>query len=156
MVLTKLTIAVSMILLLTFSVNANEDNIEVKKELKNQTHCPVMGGEIDSTAYTDIQGQWVYHCCPMCTKKLKADPDKYFEQASKDGIVFDNIQTFCPVSGKELKEKEVFTDYNGRQIYFCCEGCIAKFNKEPQKYLKILDNGIEDKKSETEHKKHNH
>jgi YHS domain-containing protein len=156
MVLTRLTIVVSMILLLSFSVNASDDNKEINKGLKNQTHCPVMGGAIDSTVFTDIQGHRVYHCCPMCTKKLKADPDKYFEEASKAGIIFENIQTFCPVSGKEIKEKEVFTYYNGRRVYFCCEGCIPKFEKEPQKYLEILDKGIEDKKPTPEHKNHNH
>jgi YHS domain-containing protein len=108
-------------------------------ELTNQTNCPVMGGKIDSTAYTDIQGQRVYHCCPMCSKKLTADPDKYFKQAAANGVLFENIQTFCPVSGKELEQKEVYTDYEGRRVYFCCENCIPIFEKDPQKYLSILD-----------------
>jgi YHS domain-containing protein len=81
---------------------------ESPKKLKNQTHCPVMGGEIDSTAYTDIQGQRVYHCCPGCSKALKADPDKYFKKAAAEGVLFENIQTTCPVGGEELKEGLVY------------------------------------------------
>jgi YHS domain-containing protein len=109
------------------------------KELKQQTNCPVMGGKIDSTAYTDIQGQRVYHCCPACSAALKKDPDKYFKKAAEEGILFENIQTFCPVSGKTLAEKETYVDYQGRRVYFCCPNCIPTFEKDPQKYLGILD-----------------
>lgn len=115
------------------------DKPEPAKEWKNQTHCPVMGGEIDSLAYTDIQGQRVYHCCPACSSSLTKNPDKHFEKAAEDGILFENIQTFCPVSGEKLEKKEVFTDYNGRRIYFCSEGCIEPFGKESQKFLAALD-----------------
>jgi len=48
------------------SAGTTEKKAEVSKELKNQTNCPVMGGKIDSTIFTDIQDQRVYHCCPMC------------------------------------------------------------------------------------------
>jgi YHS domain-containing protein len=109
------------------------------KELKNQTHCPVMGGKIDSAVFTDIQGQRVYHCCPMCSDKLKADPDKYFKKAAEEGVLFENIQTVCPVSGKELKDRSVFSDHEGRRVYFCCEGCIAAFDKDPSTHLSKLD-----------------
>ena len=137
---------------------------DAAKELKNQTNCPVMGGKIDSTSYTDIQGQRVYHCCPMCTAKLKADPDKYFKQAAADGILFQNIQTACPVSGEELEDKVVFSDFEGRRVYFCCNKCQATFAKDPQKYLKKLDEQTatpkdekkEEKKEEKGHEGHNH
>ena len=107
-------------------------------ELKNQTHCPVMGGKIDSTAFTDIQGQRVYHCCPMCSESLKKDPDRYFKEAAAEGILFENIQTACPVSGEAL-DKSVFTDYEGRRVYFCCEKCVGTFLKDPAKYFEKLD-----------------
>jgi YHS domain-containing protein len=116
---------------------------EETKELKPQTHCPVMGGKIDSTFYTDIQGQRVYHCCGMCSSKLKADPDKYFKKAAEEGILFENIQTTCPVSGEKLEEKSVYTDYEGRRIYFCCKKCAATFNENPAKYLSKLDMPME-------------
>lgn len=130
-------------------------------ELKAQTHCPVMGGKIDSTAYTDIQGQRVYHCCPSCTKPLMADPDKYFKKAAADGVLFENIQEICPVSGKELGEKSPFVDYEGRRVYFCCDKCPAEFAKDPQKYLSKLDPPVEDEKAGKEdeaesHEGHNH
>jgi len=112
---------------------------ETKPVLHNQTNCPVMGGKIDSTVYTDIQGQRVYHCCPMCSAKLKADPDKYFKQAAAEGVLFENIQTTCPVSGKELEAREAFVDYDGRRIYFCCEMCPPRFAADPAKYIGRLE-----------------
>ena len=112
---------------------------DAPKELINQTHCPVMGGKIDSAVYTDIQGQRVFHCCPMCSDKLKKDPDKYFEKAAEEGVLFENIQETCPVSGMKLGEKEVHIDHKGRRVYFCCGECIGAFNENPENYLAKLD-----------------
>jgi len=127
-------------LLLAATSFGQEKSPEKPKELKNQTHCPVMGGKIDSTVFTDIQGQRVYHCCPSCIPKIKADPDKYFKKAAAQGILFENIQTTCPVSGEAIdKSQGVFIDYEGRRIYFCCEKCPGDFLKEPAKYLTAMD-----------------
>ncbi len=108
-----------------------------KTTLKNQTLCPVMGGVIDSAAFTDIQGQRVYHCCQMCSNKLTAKPDMYFKKAAEEGVLFENIQTNCPVSEMKLNDS-VFTDYIGRRVYFGSQECRDTFLKEPAKYLSTL------------------
>lgn len=108
------------------------------KEMKHQTVCPVMGGKIDSSAYTDIQGQRVYHCCPACTEKLVADPDKYFKAAAAEGIIFENVQTTCPICNMDLEDKSIATDFEGRHIAFCNDRCRTTFAKDPQKYLKKM------------------
>jgi YHS domain-containing protein len=105
---------------------------------KRQTVCPVMGGKIDSTEYTDIQGQRIYHCCGGCQKKLVADPEKYFKKAAAQGVLFENVQKRCPVNGETLTEKKLFTDYDGRRIYLAGDSCLVAFQKDPTKYLKIL------------------
>ena len=154
-------------LLLTLSVavaaaDAKPADTAKAPELKAQTLCPVMGGKIDSTIYTDIQGQRVYLCCAGCIKPLKKDPDKYFKKAAADSVLFENVQTSCPVSGAELKEKKVYADHEGRRVYFCCEGCIDKFEKDPQKYLTLLDKPAGDERVKKEkgheqgHEGHNH
>jgi YHS domain-containing protein len=141
--LTHSIIALVFIAGLTVSANAGDTKTaqtpETPKQLKNQTRCPVMGGKIDSTLYTDIQGQRVYHCCPMCSAKLKADPDTYFKTAAEAGILFEHIQTTCPVSGEKLKDKSVYVDYEGRRVVLCCAMCKDKFDADPAKYLKKLD-----------------
>ena len=52
-------------------------------------------------------------------------------------------QTNCPLMGGKIN-KEIFADFDGKRVYFCCKGCVAPFNKEPAKYIKQLeDKGIE-------------
>jgi YHS domain-containing protein len=107
-------------------------------EFKAQTTCPVMGGPINKEHYADIQGQRVYFCCPGCSDKVKADPDKYFKEAAKQKIMFENVQTACPVSSEPINQ-DVSIYHEGRTVYFCCDNCIAEFEKDPPKYLSMMD-----------------
>ncbi len=51
-------------------------------------------------------------------------------------------QSVCPVLGGNI-DKKVYVDYQGKRIYFCCQGCDAEFRKDPEKYLKkIQEQGI--------------
>jgi YHS domain-containing protein len=47
-------------------------------------------------------------------------------------------QTVCPVLGGNI-DKKVYTDYKGKRIYFCCQGCDAEFKKNPEKYMKKME-----------------
>ncbi len=47
-------------------------------------------------------------------------------------------QTNCPVMGGKINQT-VYTDYQGKRIYFCCTGCIDTFKKDPAKYMKKLE-----------------
>jgi YHS domain-containing protein len=46
-------------------------------------------------------------------------------------------QTTCPVLAGNIN-KQVYADYKGKRIYFCCKGCDAEFKKDPEKYMKKL------------------
>ncbi len=50
------------------------------------------------------------------------------------------LQT-CVVSGEKLggMGEAVNYVYKGRLVRFCCKGCVKDFEKDPAKYLKILD-----------------
>ena len=51
-------------------------------------------------------------------------------------------QTVCPVLGGNI-DKNVYADYQGRRIYFCCKGCDAEFKKNPEKYMqKMKSEGV--------------
>jgi YHS domain-containing protein len=51
-------------------------------------------------------------------------------------------QTKCPVMGNPINE-QVYTDYKDNRVFFCCEGCIEPFHKDPEKYLKqMADEGV--------------
>ena len=44
-------------------------------------------------------------------------------------------QAKCPVMGGKINKSQ-FADVNGKRIYVCCAGCIAKIKAEPAKYIK--------------------
>lgn len=46
-------------------------------------------------------------------------------------------QTTCPVMGGPI-DPEVYTEYEGKRVYFCCEGCDRKFLEDPEQYLDKL------------------
>ncbi|GMV37459.1 MAG: hypothetical protein AMXMBFR61_19670 [Fimbriimonadales bacterium] len=46
----------------------------------------------------------------------------------------DGVKT-CPVLGYPVS-KNVSVQHNGRTVYFCCAGCVAKFKENPAAYLK--------------------
>lgn len=46
-------------------------------------------------------------------------------------------QTICPVMGDKIN-KNVFTEYKGKKVYFCCQMCVKKFETNPGKYIAKL------------------
>lgn len=63
---------------------------------------------------------------PMANNSTNAIPD---------------LLTTCPVSGDKLDgdmgKPYVFT-YKGQEVKLCCKSCKKKFDKDPEKYLKII------------------
>ena len=47
-------------------------------------------------------------------------------------------QTTCPVLGGKIN-KDLYADYQGKRVYFCCAGCADEFKKDPAKYVKKLE-----------------
>jgi len=45
----------------------------------------------------------------------------------------------CPVKGEEVDADSPTVEYDGKVIGFCCPGCDAKFQKDPEKYMKNLN-----------------
>lgn len=56
---------------------------------------------------------------------------KMFEEAEK------KTQKTCPVMGKAIK-RDIFVEYKGKKVYFCCPDCKDTFNADPEKYLSKL------------------
>jgi len=46
-----------------------------------------------------------------------------------------NEQKTCPVMGGKIN-KDIYADYEGKRVYFCCGGCEGAFLKDPEKYFK--------------------
>ena len=46
-------------------------------------------------------------------------------------------QTMCPVMGGKI-DKDIFVEYKGQKVYFCCKACVAKFQEAPEQYMAKL------------------
>jgi YHS domain-containing protein len=56
-------------------------------------------------------------------------------------------QAACVVMGGKVN-KDVYADYKGQRVYFCCASCIEVFKKDPEKYLQMLkEQGITPEKA---------
>ncbi len=102
--------------------------------------CPVMGGKINFLVSTETDEGPVYFCCASCISKYKAEPAVFADKVKAQREVLADrpkVQTVCPVSGKPV-DSDVSTEHDGEKVYFCCKGCIAKYQAEPQKYRKAL------------------
>ncbi len=62
------------------------------------------------------------------------------ETMEKEKITYgdESGQTTCPVMDNPVN-KDVYVDYEGKRIYFCCEGCIETFKENPEKYMEKLE-----------------
>lgn len=98
--------------------------------------CPVTGEPVDFTKVVTTDAGPVFACCGHCVKKMTANLDKYAEgvaaqrEALKDR---DKVQVICPISGDAV-DKKAFVEHDGEKVFFCCSGCISKFEKDPAAY----------------------
>ncbi len=49
----------------------------------------------------------------------------------------ETVQTICPVMGGPI-DPNVYAEYGGKRVYFCCKGCDQKFLENPEQYLDKL------------------
>ena len=76
--------------------------------------------------------------CPFTQKNAKA--------TSQDGYPLE----VCPVSGEKLGTmgKPYIFKHEGREVRLCCQGCLDTFKKDPEKYLKKMDQTCIDNQKE--------
>lgn len=64
-----------------------------------------------------------------------------------DQPVAGKTQVACPVQGGKIN-KDLYVDYQGQRVFFCCPACIPIFNKDPEKYLrKMREQGVTPEKT---------
>jgi YHS domain-containing protein len=99
--------------------------------------CPAMKEGAMACEQTTCSDEQTATCstemtCPMMGAAA-GDPAK---PAIENAVSADEQKT-CPIKGKPIN-KEVFTTYKGKRVYFCCANCKAEFEKNPEKYLDKL------------------
>lgn len=56
------------------------------------------------------------------------------------GKAVDVGNKICPVTGEKIDEKTKATyAYEGKIYNFCCTACVDEFKKDPQKYIKKIE-----------------
>jgi len=67
------------------------DNANKAVNAPLQETCPVMGGKVNSSIYTDYKGKRIYFCCPPCVKAFNSDPEKYLKLLEEQGVEVESI-----------------------------------------------------------------
>jgi len=124
--------------------------IEQQREFYPLATCVVSGeklGEMGEAVDYVYRNRLVRFCCKDCIKEFEKDPAKYIgklNQAVIDKQKASYPLSTCPVSGDKLGgDMGEPIDYvvANRLIRLCCKGCIKDFQKDPAKYLSMLDKG---------------
>jgi len=68
-----------------------------------------------------------------CEKKA----DTHQQEPAANTVEATGEQTLCPVMDQPIN-KELFVEYEGKKVYFCCPGCEETFAKAPEKYIEKL------------------
>jgi len=75
--------------------------------------------------------------CSKDSKCCSTENKQTSLESSKDSqIVWNKV---CPVTGEELDNDATTIEYKGKTIGFCCSKCESKFEKDPEKYMKNLN-----------------
>lgn len=97
------------------------------------------------TAVEYVHNNRLYRlCCKDCIKRVKKNPARYATELDK-AIRRDQGKNYplktCPVSGEKLGSmgEPVERIVANRLIKLCCNGCMKAFDKEPAKYVAIVD-----------------
>lgn len=88
------------------------------------------------------------------TAQTQSTPHKHMETEAitsftpKEVLNVDN--KICPVSGEKIDEKtKVAYAHEGKTYNFCCVMCIEEFKKDPEKYIKKVEEELEATAAET-------
>ncbi len=88
-----------------------------------------------------------------CTKKQEPAPQERAAQtpaeqlstaaqetaaAAKEQVAEAIEQKTCPVMDGNPINKNLFVEYKGKKVYFCCAGCKEKFLANPEQYIAKL------------------
>jgi YHS domain-containing protein len=105
---------------ISYAGDCCEDNKRAqKKTAVNQSSggCPYMKGDTMLSS----------HVLPSKKDSIPKQPEKGY-----------SVQKTCPVMGGAIN-KNIYADYKGKRVYFCCGGCPTPFKKNPEKHMKKLE-----------------
>ena len=126
--LKQLVMAFAIFSLLGVLAIAQENPVKYKKEKKEcaANCCSNHGSRVSmSMVHMDADSTHNMH------HEMKMD-----DASTSNGKIWNKV---CPVRGEEVDPEAPTVEYNGKVYGFCCPGCDAKFEKNPEKYSKNLN-----------------
>lgn len=113
-----------------------------------------LGGDMGKPVDLIYKNRLVRFCCTGCVEEFNKDPNKFIIKLNEAVIAKQEPSyplTSCVVSGEKLggeMGKPVDRVVGNRLVRFCCTGCINDFNKNPIKFLKMIDAAAKKKADE--------
>ena len=111
--------------------------------------CPIsgeeLGGEMGEPVDYVFNNRLVRFCCKSCVSKFLKDPKPMLAKLDEAVIAQQKAHypmTTCMVSGETLggeMGEPVERVYNNHLLRLCCKGCIKDFEKNPARFLGMLD-----------------
>ncbi len=110
-----------------------------------QTGCPISGGDVDAEQVCEVGGVKVAMCCEKCKAKVDAAEteeekielvfaDAAFERSFAKKASYDLTGVKCFMMPKRDVKEAKSVDHRGGKVFFCCPGCVKKWNKSPAKF----------------------
>lgn len=113
-----------------------------KKKAPTLPKCPVTDEPVNLAVSTATDDGPVFFRCKDCIPKYKANVDKYSAKVAAQRKALAGrakVQVSCPLTGNPV-DRKVFVEHDGGKAYFCCAGCIGRFQHDPGKYKAALAN----------------
>ena len=124
------------------SMSLAQQASDVRGKASALPDCPVMGEPIDFTVSTATDEGPAFFCCAGCIEKYTKDPAKYEKKMAAQRVALKDrpkIQVTCPVTSKAV-DTRVSIDHEGQEVFFCCKGCVGKYQADSGKYKAALAN----------------
>ena len=92
----------------------------------------------DQPESTNTEKKEKQECSMSCCSKKEMQSNMQMNESMETATV-QIWNRVCPVRGEEVDVEAPTVKYNGKVIGFCCPGCDSKFQKDPEKYMKNLN-----------------
>lgn len=125
----RMTVGILVLMLLAGAATVVAAADETEKKPVTNKLCPVSGGPSSEKYRAEFKGQYVYVCCEGCVNEFKKSPETFVAKMSKEELALIAINETCPVSNEPI-DKAKSLEFEGRKVYFCCDGCIGKYKKD--------------------------
>ena len=133
---------------------SSSNNVELNSKPSQVVDVdPVCGMNVspDTLHYADHHGIRYLFCCDGCKQRFLQSPEVLIKNLNDDSaskpccgspkslenVAVDQEITFIdPVCGMHVSDpSKPHTVYQDQTYYFCCQGCLNKFQNQPEQYL---------------------